>query len=83
MLMSIIINNYSYLVFNSSCCFCAKIVVDFGFESVIIGCLYSSTFLIEQIKKYGNFNIKINKLSSGLTQFREAPLIDLTKYRSK
>ena len=70
-------------MFNSGCCFCVEIVVDFGFESVIIGCLYSSTFLIEQIKKYDNFNIKINKLSSVLTQFREAPLINFTKHGSK
>ena len=51
--------------------------------SAKIGCLYSSTFLIEQIKKYDNFNIKINKLSSVLTQFREAPLINFTKHGSK
>ena len=86
MLMSIIEYKHSYLniiVADSSCCFCVEIVVDFGFESVIISCLYSSTFLIEQIKKYDNFNIKINKLSSVLTQFREAPLINFTKYGSK
>ena len=70
-------------MFNSGCCFCVEIVVDFSFESVIIDCLYSGTFLIEQIKKYDNFNIKINKLSSVLTQFREAPLINFTKYGSK
>ena len=86
MLMSIIEYKHSYLniiVADSSCCFCAKIVVDFSFESVIIDCLYSGTFLIEQLKKQHNFNIKINKLSSVLTQFREAPLINFTKYGSK
>ena len=57
--------------------------VDFKFESVIIGCLCSGTFLIEQLKKQHNFDIKINKLSSVLTQFREAPLINFTKYGSK
>ena len=70
-------------MFNSSCCFCVEIVVDFSFESVIIDCLYSGTFLIEQIKKYDNFNIKINKLLDVLIQFREAPLINFTKYGSK
>lgn len=55
--------------------FCAKIVVDFGFESVIIDCLYSGTFLIEQLKKYDIFDIKINKLLGVLTQFREVPLL--------
>ena len=63
--------------------FCAKIVVDFSFESVIIDCLYSGTFLIEQLKKYDIFYIKINKLLDVLTQFREASLIDFTKYGSK
>ena len=70
-------------MFNNNCCFCAKIVVDFSFESVIIDCLYSGTFLIEQLKKYDIFDIKINKLSSVLTQFREVPLINFTKYGSK
>ena len=83
MLMSVIDDNYSYLNCCCSCCFCAKIVVDFGFESVIIDCLYSGTFLIEQLKKYGIFDIKINKLLDVLTQFREASLINFIKYRSK
>ena len=70
-------------MFNSGCCFCVEIVVDFSFESVIIDCLYSGTFLIEQLKKQHNFNIKINKLLDVLIQFREAPLINFTKYGSK
>lgn len=57
--------------------------VDFDVESVIIDCLYSGTFLIEQLKKHHNFNIKINKLLDVLIQFREAPLINFTKYGSK
>ena len=56
--------------------FCVEIIVDFGFESVIIDCLYSGTFLIEQLKKYDIFYIKINKLLDVLTQFREASLIN-------
>ena len=86
MLMSIIEYKHSYLniiVADSSCCFCVEIVVDFGFESVIIDCLYSGTFLIEQLKKYDIFDIKINKLLNVLTQFREASLINFTKYGSK
>ena len=59
------------------------IAVDFDFESVIIDCLYSGTFLIEQLKKYDIFDIKINKLLDVLTQFREASLINFKKYRSK
>ena len=51
--------------------------------SVVIDCLYSGTFLIEQLKKQHNFNIKINKLLDVLIQFREAPLINFTKYGSK
>ena len=74
---------FGVLVTDNSCCFCAKIVVDFGFESVIIDCLYSGTFLIEQLKKYDIFDIKINNLLDVLTQFREASLINFTKYRSK
>ena len=70
-------------MFNSGCCFCVEIVVDFSFESVIIDCLYSGTFLIEQLKKYDIFYIKINKLLDVLIQFREAPLINFTKYGSK
>ena len=82
MLMSIIEYKHSYLNIIVAV-FCAKIVVDFGFESVIIDCLYSGTFLIEQLKKYDIFDIKINKLSTVLIQFREASLINFTKYRSK
>ena len=70
-------------MFNSGCCFCVEIVVDFKFESVIISCLYSGTFLIEQLKKYDIFYNKINKLLDVLIQFREAPLINFTKYGSK
>ena len=75
-------DNYSYLNIIVAVVV-AKIVVDFDFESVIIDCLYSGNFLIEQLKKQNNFDIKINKLSSVLTQFREAPLINFTKYGSK
>ena len=83
MLMSIIEYKHSYLNIIVAVVFVAKIVVDFGFESVIIDCLYSGTFLIEQLKKYDIFDIKINKLSTVLIQFREASLINFTKYRSK
>ena len=54
MLMSIIEYKHPYLniiVADSSCCFCVEIVVDFKFESGIIDCLYSGTFLIEQLEK--------------------------------
>ena len=71
--------NTDYLLMTKLLFFVAKIVVDFGFESVIIDCLYSGTFLIEQLKKYDIFDIKINKLSTVLIQFREAPLINFTK----
>ena len=81
--MSIIEYKHSYLNIIVAVVFVAKIVVDFKFESVIIDCLYSGTFLIEQLKKQHNFNIKINKLLDVLIQFREVPLINLTKYRSK
>ena len=80
--MSIIEYKHSYLNIIVAV-FCAKIVVDFKFESVIIDCLYSGTFLIEQLKKYDIFDIKINKLLNVLTQFREASLINFTKYGSK
>ena len=80
--MSIIEYKHSYLNIIVAV-FCAKIVVDFKFESGIIDCLYSGTFLIEQLKKYDIFDIKINKLLNVLTQFREASLINFTKYGSK
>ena len=82
MLMSIIEYKHSYLNIIVAVVV-AKIVVDFDFESVIIDCLYSGNFLIEQLKKYDIFDNKINKLLDVLTQFREASLINFTKYRSK
>ena len=81
--MLIIEHKHSYLNITVAVVFVAEIVVDFGFESVIIDCLYSSAFLIEQLKKYYIFDIKINKLLDVLTQFRDASLINFTKYRSK